>query len=258
MQEERIDYDEVFAHVARIEAIMIFLAFASYIGLIVYQMDVKTAFLYGTIDEEVYVSQPPGFVDPKFLNKVYKVVKALYGLHQAPRAWYATLFTFLEKKLKKNRFQISSMGELTFFLGLQIKQKEDGKEAADVDVHLYRSMIGSLMYFTASSPDIMFAVCACFRFQVTLNTSHLQAIKRIFSEELASPKQTALEQTTTGKEISNLFTAGSLPKTTLPTSSAIFSVVATLFLAVGTSPGSGNSIIGSGNALCILFPTILP
>ncbi|GJU91988.1 putative ribonuclease H-like domain-containing protein [Tanacetum coccineum] len=96
-QEEGIDYDEVFAPVARIEAIRIFLAFASYMGFIVYQMDVKSAFLYGKIDEEVYVSQPPGFIDPKFPKKVYKVVKALYGLHQAPRAWYATLSTFLLK-----------------------------------------------------------------------------------------------------------------------------------------------------------------
>ncbi|GJX22703.1 putative ribonuclease H-like domain-containing protein [Tanacetum coccineum] len=170
-QEEGIDYDEVFAPVARIEAIRIFLAFASYMGFIVYQMDVKSAFLYGTIDEEVYVSQPPGFIDPKFPKKVYKVVKALYGLHQAPRAWYATLSAFLEKSgyrrgtidktlfikkdkkdimlvqvyvddiifgstkkswceefeaLMKSRFQMSSMGELTFFLGLQVKQKEDG------------------------------------------------------------------------------------------------------------------------------------
>ncbi|GKA94118.1 putative ribonuclease H-like domain-containing protein, partial [Tanacetum coccineum] len=86
LQEEGIDYDEVFALVARIEAIRIFLAFASYMGSIVYQMDVKSAFLYGTIDEEVYVSQPPGFIDPKCPKKIYKVVKALYGLHQAPRA----------------------------------------------------------------------------------------------------------------------------------------------------------------------------
>nr|GFA53670.1 retrovirus-related Pol polyprotein from transposon TNT 1-94 [Tanacetum cinerariifolium] len=92
-----IDYDEVFAPMAWIKAIRIFLAFDSYMGFIFYQMDVKSAFLYGTIDEEVYVSQPPGFVDPKFPNNVYKVVKALYGLHQAPRAWYATLSTFLEK-----------------------------------------------------------------------------------------------------------------------------------------------------------------
>ncbi|GKA39837.1 putative ribonuclease H-like domain-containing protein [Tanacetum coccineum] len=85
--EEGIDYDEVFAPVARIEAIRLFLAFASFVRLIVYQMDVKSAFLYGTIDEKVYVLQPPGFVDPGHPKKVYKVVKALYGLHQAPRAW---------------------------------------------------------------------------------------------------------------------------------------------------------------------------
>ncbi|GJX02306.1 putative ribonuclease H-like domain-containing protein, partial [Tanacetum coccineum] len=178
-QDEGIDYDEVFAPMARIEAIRIFLAFASYMGFIVYQMDVKSVFFYGKIDEEVYVSQPPGFLDPKYPQKVYKVVKALYGLHQAPRAC---------------RFQMSSMGELTFFLGLQVKQKADGifivkdEEASDVDVHLYRSMIGSLMYLTASRPDIMFAVCACSRFQVTPKSSHLSAVKRIFRYLKGKPK----------------------------------------------------------------------
>ncbi|GJW68152.1 putative ribonuclease H-like domain-containing protein, partial [Tanacetum coccineum] len=96
-QEEGIDYDEVFAPVARIEAIRLFLAFASYMGFLVYQMDVKSAFLYGEIEEEVYVTQPKGFVDPQNPKLVYKVVKALYGLHQAPRAWYARLSTFLLK-----------------------------------------------------------------------------------------------------------------------------------------------------------------
>ncbi|GJU28900.1 putative ribonuclease H-like domain-containing protein, partial [Tanacetum coccineum] len=210
-QEEGIDYDDVFAPVARIKAITIFLAFASYMGFIFYQMDVNSAFLYGTINEEVYVSQPPGFVDPKFPKKVYKVIKALYDLHQVPKAWYATLSTFLLKSgyrrgtidktlfIKKDKNDIilmSSMGELTFFLGLQVKQKKDGifisqdkyvakilkkfdfasmktastpietqnsltkdEEATDVDVHLYRSTIGSLMYLTASSPDIMFVNC---------------------------------------------------------------------------------------------------
>ncbi|GJS27984.1 putative ribonuclease H-like domain-containing protein [Tanacetum coccineum] len=234
-QEERIDYDE---------------------------MDVKSAFLYGTIEEEVYVCQSPSFEDPQFLDKVYKVEKALYGLHQAPKAWYKTLSTYLLENgfrrgtiyktlfIKKDkgdillvqvyvddiifgstnkslcvefeqmmykRFQMSSIGELTFFLGLQVKQKDDGifisqdkyvadilkkfdfvtvktastpietnkallkdDEAEDVDVHLYRSMIGSLMYLTASRPDIMFAVCACVRFQVTPKVSHLHAVKRIF------------------------------------------------------------------------------
>nr|GFA58742.1 retrovirus-related Pol polyprotein from transposon TNT 1-94 [Tanacetum cinerariifolium] len=88
-QEEGIDYEEVFALVARIEAIRLFLAYASFMGFPVYQMDVKSAFLYGTIEEEVYVCQPLGFEDPEYPNKVYKVVKALYGLHQAPRAWTA-------------------------------------------------------------------------------------------------------------------------------------------------------------------------
>ncbi|GKD37350.1 reverse transcriptase domain-containing protein, partial [Tanacetum coccineum] len=94
-QEEGIDYDKVFALVARIEAIRLFLPYASFMNFLVYQMDVKSAFLYGTIEEEVYVSQPPGFVDPEFPKKVYKVEKALYGLHQAPRAWYETLSTYL-------------------------------------------------------------------------------------------------------------------------------------------------------------------
>nr|GFA98990.1 hypothetical protein [Tanacetum cinerariifolium] len=80
--------------IARIEAIRLFLAYASFIGFMVYQMDVKSTFLYGTIEEEVYVCQPPGFEDPDHPDKVYKVVKALYGLHQAPRAWYETLATY--------------------------------------------------------------------------------------------------------------------------------------------------------------------
>ncbi|GJS65984.1 putative ribonuclease H-like domain-containing protein [Tanacetum coccineum] len=94
-QEEGIDYDEVFAPVTRIEAIRLFLAYASFMGFTMYQIDVKSAFLYGTIEEEVYVNQPPDFVDPEFPDRVYKVEKALYGLHQAPRAWYETLSTYL-------------------------------------------------------------------------------------------------------------------------------------------------------------------
>nr|GFB48216.1 putative ribonuclease H-like domain-containing protein [Tanacetum cinerariifolium] len=94
-QEEVIDYEEVFAHVARFEAIGLFLAYAFFMGFLVYQMDVKSAFLYGAIEEEVYVIQPPGFKDPDHPDKVYKVVKALYGLHQAIRAWYDTLANYI-------------------------------------------------------------------------------------------------------------------------------------------------------------------
>ncbi|GKE36908.1 putative ribonuclease H-like domain-containing protein, partial [Tanacetum coccineum] len=204
----------------------------------------------------------------QFPDKVYKVEKALYGLHQAPRAWYETLSTYLLENgfrrgtidktlfIKKDkgdillvqvyvddiifrstkkslcvefeqmmhkRFQMSSMGELTFFLGLQVKQKDDGifisqdKYVADIlkkfdfatvkttrtpiktnkallkdedaeDVPLYRSMIGSLMYLTTSRPDIMFAVCAYARFQVTPKVSHLHAVKRIFRYLKGQPK----------------------------------------------------------------------
>ncbi|GJY69173.1 putative ribonuclease H-like domain-containing protein [Tanacetum coccineum] len=159
------------------------------------------------IEEEVYVCQPPGFEDPKFPDRVYKVEKALYGLHQAPRAWVKgdillvqvyvddIIFGSTKKeictefeKIMHKRFQMSSMGELTFFLGLQTASTpmETSKpllkdaEAKDVDVHLYRLMIGSLMYLTTSRPDIMFTVCACARFQVTPKVSHLHVVKRIF------------------------------------------------------------------------------
>nr|GFB58509.1 putative ribonuclease H-like domain-containing protein [Tanacetum cinerariifolium] len=115
--EEGIDYEEVFAPVARIEAIRLFLAYASFMGFPVYQMDVKSAFLYGTIEEEVYVCQPPGFEDPEHPDKVYKVVKALYGLHQAPRAWYKMLATHL----LENEFQRGIIDQTLFIK----KQQKD-------------------------------------------------------------------------------------------------------------------------------------
>nr|GFC28415.1 putative reverse transcriptase, RNA-dependent DNA polymerase [Tanacetum cinerariifolium] len=90
-----IDYDEVFAPIERIEDIRLFVAYASFKDFIVYQMDVTSAFLYGKIEKEVYACQPPGFEDPDFPDKVHKVEKALYVLHQAPRAWYETLSTYL-------------------------------------------------------------------------------------------------------------------------------------------------------------------
>ncbi|GJR52108.1 putative ribonuclease H-like domain-containing protein [Tanacetum coccineum] len=147
-------------------------------------MDVKSAFLYGKIEEEVYVCQPPGFEDLDFPDRVYMVEKALYGLHQAPRAWYETLSTYLLdsgfqrgkinktlfiKRHKSDILLMSSVGELTFFLGLQVQQKKDGifisqdkydEDGEEVDVHMYKSMIGSLigslMYLTSSRPDIMY------------------------------------------------------------------------------------------------------
>ncbi|KAJ9562397.1 hypothetical protein OSB04_007557 [Centaurea solstitialis] len=261
-QEEGIDYDETFAPVARLEAIRLFLAFAAHMNFKVYQMDIKNAFLNGKLNEEVYVAQPPGFVDPKFPDHVYKLNKALYGLKQAPRAWYDTLSTFLLSKgfvrgkidstlflkkypkhillvqiyvddiifgstnpklcekfelLMKSEYKMSMMGELTFFLGLQIKQSEKGifinqgkyvhemlkkfdltsctpmktpmapplsldkdSKGKPVDVTLYRGMIGSLLYLTASRPDIMYSTCLCARYQAEPKESHLTAVKRIF------------------------------------------------------------------------------
>nr|GEU69505.1 hypothetical protein [Tanacetum cinerariifolium] len=187
----------------RIEAKRLFLAYASFMGFMVYQMDVKSDFLYGTIEEEVYVCQPPGFEDPDHPDKVYKEVRALYGLHQAPRAWYETLANYL----LENGFQRRKIDQTLFIKsqkGLQVKQKPDGifishdkyvaeilrkfgltdgksdgtpidtekpllkdPDGEDVDVHIYRSMIRLLMYLTSSRLDIMFAVCACACFQVT-------------------------------------------------------------------------------------------
>nr|GFA01929.1 putative ribonuclease H-like domain-containing protein [Tanacetum cinerariifolium] len=158
----------------RIEAIRLFLAYASFMGFIVYQIDIKSAFLYGTIEEEVYVCQPLGFEDPHFSNKVYKVEKALYGLHQAPRACQDKYVADILKK-----FDFSLVKTMRTIIETNKALLKD-KEAKDVDVYLYKSLIGSFINLTASRPDIMFVVCACARFQVTPKVSHLPAVKRIF------------------------------------------------------------------------------
>ncbi|GJU77531.1 putative ribonuclease H-like domain-containing protein [Tanacetum coccineum] len=191
-QEEWIDYDEVFAPVARIEAIRLFLAYTSFKDFVVYQMDVKSAFLYGKIEEEHCIDYI------KLLELVY-VDDIIFG---STKKELCNAF----EKLMHEKFQMSSMGELTFFLGLQVQKfrftevktastpmetqkpllkNEDGKE---VDVHMYRSLIGSLMYLTSSRPDIMFAVCACARYQVNLKVSHLHAVKRFFRYLKGQPK----------------------------------------------------------------------
>ncbi|GKB03803.1 putative ribonuclease H-like domain-containing protein [Tanacetum coccineum] len=166
IQEEGIYYDEVFAPVARIEAIRLFLAYASFKDFVVYQMDVKSAFLYGKIEEEVYVCQPLGFEDLDFPDRVYKVEKELYGLHQAPRAWYETLSTYMldnefqrgkiDKSLFIKRYKEVKIASTPIKTQKPLLKDKDGEE---VDVHRYRSMIGSLMYLTSSRPDIMFTVC---------------------------------------------------------------------------------------------------
>jgi hypothetical protein len=224
-------------------------------------MDVKSAFLNGKLEEEVYVKQPPGFIDEKHPHWVYRLDKALYGLRQAPRAWYDTLTRHLLKnhfqrgaidntlfilhekgnillvqiyvddiifgstdenmckkfsKIMSKEYEMSLMGELTYFLGLQIKQNNDGifinqekyvrdllkkfdmnsspskptpisapltldsdPDGKPVNITLYRGMVGSLMYLTASRPDIMFSTCLCARYQSNPKESHMLAVKRI-------------------------------------------------------------------------------
>nr|GEU74706.1 retrovirus-related Pol polyprotein from transposon TNT 1-94 [Tanacetum cinerariifolium] len=254
-------FQESFALVARLEAVRLFIAYAAHLSFTVYQMDVKIAFLYGPLKEEVYVNQPDGFVDPYHPDKVYRLKKALYGLKQAPRAWYDELSNFLVskgfskgfidltlfitkhmgdillvqiyvddiifgstnpklskqfEKLMHSKFEMSMMGELKFFLGIQINQSprdifinqakyaqeiliNHGMTSCDsigtlmatkhldadlsgtpVDQTKYRTMVGALMYLTASRPNIMHATCYCARYQAKPTEKHLMTVKRIF------------------------------------------------------------------------------
>jgi hypothetical protein len=259
-QVEGLDFDETYALVARLESICILLAYATYHGFKLYQMDMKSAFLNRPIKEEVYVEQSLGFEDSEYPNHVYRLSTALYGLKQAPRAWYKCLRDFLitngfkvgkadptlfTKTVAKDlfvcqiyvddiilgstnkstcaefsriiiqKFEMSMMGELKYFLGFQIKQLQDGtfisqtKYIQDIlkkfrmkdgkpiktpmgtnghldldtggksiDQKVYRSMIGSLLYLCASRPDIMLSVCMCARFQADPKEVHLRAVKR--------------------------------------------------------------------------------
>ncbi|GJZ34601.1 retrovirus-related pol polyprotein from transposon TNT 1-94 [Tanacetum coccineum] len=261
-QEEGIDFKESFSPIARMESVMIFLAYDVHKSFTVFQMDVKTVFLHGTLNEDVYVCQPEGFIDVDHPSHVYKLKNALYGLKQTPRAWYDELSTFLLlnhffkgtidptlfircfnddnlmvhvyvddiifgsthprytqlfSDLMKSRFEMSMMGEMTFFLGLQVNQsprgifinqsnyvleilKKYGMESCDpvgtpmeikdkldldqngspVDATKYRSMIGALMYLTSSRPDIVHATCLCARYQAKPTEKHLKEVKRIF------------------------------------------------------------------------------
>ncbi|GJR74064.1 retrovirus-related pol polyprotein from transposon TNT 1-94 [Tanacetum coccineum] len=215
-QEEGIDFEESFAPVARLEAIRIFLAFAAHMNMVVYQMDVKTAFLNGNLREEVYVSQPDGFVDPDKPNYVYKLKKALYGLKQAPRAWYDMLSSFLISndfskgsvdptlfirregkelllvqiyvddiifaastpelcdlfaKIMCSKFKMSMMDSPM----VEKSKLDEDKKGKGVDPSHYHGMIGTLLYLTASRPDLQFAICMCARYQARPTEKHLNA-----------------------------------------------------------------------------------
>jgi hypothetical protein len=269
-QVEDLDFDETYALVARFESIRILLAYATYHGFKLYQMDVKSAFLNGPIKEEVYVEQPPGFEYSEYPNHVYKLSKALYGLKQAPRAWYECLRDFLTTNGSKvgkadptlftktvakdlficqiyvdgiifrstnkstceefsrimiQKFEMSMMGELKYFLGFQIKQLQEGpfisqtkyiqdilkkfgmkngkpiKTPMGTNVHLdldtrgksvdqkvYWSMIGSLLYLCASRPNIMLSICMCARLQANPKKVHLRTVKRIMRYLVYTPK----------------------------------------------------------------------
>nr|GEZ69609.1 hypothetical protein [Tanacetum cinerariifolium] len=261
-QEEGIDFEDSFAPVARLEAIRIFLTYAAHKNMVVYQMDVKTAFLNGNLREEVYVSQPDRFVDSDNPNHMYKLKKALYGLKQASRAWYDMLSSFLLSQdfskgsvdptlfIRRNgndlllvqiyvddiifavstlelcelfanlmcsKFKMSMMGKISFFLGLQISQSPRGifinqskyaleslkkysfesydpvdtlmvekskldedREGKAVDPSHYRGMIGTLLYLTASRPNLQFTICMCAWYQAWPIEKHVHAVKRIF------------------------------------------------------------------------------
>ncbi|GJR54245.1 retrovirus-related pol polyprotein from transposon TNT 1-94 [Tanacetum coccineum] len=266
-QEEGIDFEESFAPVARLEAVRMFIAYAAHKNITIFQMDVKTAFLNGPLKEEVYVSQPEGFIDPEFPDHVYRLKKALYGLKQAPRAWYDKLSSFLIEhgftkgiinptmftqrhggdillvqvyvddiifgstnpdfskrfaNLMKNVFEMSMMGELKFFLGLQVHQSPRGifisqsqyaiellkkhglddcvsmstpmeTERLDADLQgtptdqmTYHRMIGGLMYLTASRPDIAFDTSVCARYQARPTVKHLKRLNGSFGGKLVS------------------------------------------------------------------------
>nr|GEW47066.1 hypothetical protein [Tanacetum cinerariifolium] len=217
-QEEGIDFEESFTPVAWMEAIRIFLAYAAHKGFTVYQMDVKTAFLHGSLKEDVYVCQPKGFIDANYPSHVYKLKKELYALKQAPRAWYDDLSTFLlqngfskgtiDLKLFTRHFEDDILVVNQSPSGIFINQskyvheilKKYGLNTCDivgtpmdikeklnldhirtpVDATKYRSMIGALMYLTSSRPDIVHATCVCARYQAYPTEKHLKEVKRIF------------------------------------------------------------------------------
>ncbi|GJY78358.1 uncharacterized mitochondrial protein-like protein [Tanacetum coccineum] len=150
----RRDFEESFAPVARLEAIIIFIVFAAHMNIVVYQMDVKTAFLNGILREEVYFSQSDGFVDPKNPNHVYKLKKALYGLKQALRAWREG------KDILLYGMETCDLVDTPMVEKSKLYEDLQGKA---IDPTHYHGMIGTLMYLTSSRPDLVFAVCMCAR-----------------------------------------------------------------------------------------------
>nr|GEU50919.1 putative reverse transcriptase domain-containing protein [Tanacetum cinerariifolium] len=214
IEDEGIDYEEVFAPVARIEAIRFFLAYASFMGFLVYQMDVKSVFLYGTIEEEVYVCQPPGFEDPDHPDKVYKVVKALYGLHQAHRSWYKTLATHL----LENGFQRGTIDQTLF-----IKKKKG--DILLVQIYCKKQTVVATSsteaeYVAAASGCAQVALCGIWSLKWLLHTSSVMLIssqQMVFNSPCLTHKKELIhyevqKQTALDKDTSNPLMADNLPK----------------------------------------------
>nr|GEY33742.1 hypothetical protein [Tanacetum cinerariifolium] len=205
-QEEGIDFEESFALVTRMEAIRIFLAYVAHKSFTVFQMDMKTAFLHGTLKEDVYVCQPEGFIDSDHPSHVFKLKKALYGLKQAPRAWYNDLSTFLlhnhffkgttdptlfirrfvDDILLSNyvleilkKYEMESCDPVGTPMEIKDKLNLDQNETP-VDAMKYRNMIGALMYLTSSRLDIVHATCLCARYQAKPIEKHLKEVKESF------------------------------------------------------------------------------
>nr|GEU43987.1 hypothetical protein [Tanacetum cinerariifolium] len=180
-QKEGINFKESFAPVARLEAIRIFLAYAAHKNMVVNQMDVKTVFLNGNLHEEFYVSQQDGFVDPDNPNHIYKLKKALYGLKQAPRACPRGIFINQSKyaleSIKKYGFESCDPVDTSM---VEKSKLDEDKEGKVIDPSHYCGMIGTLIYLTASRPDLQFAICMCARYQARPTKKHLHAVKKIF------------------------------------------------------------------------------
>ncbi|CAH9103290.1 unnamed protein product, partial [Cuscuta epithymum] len=235
-QQEGIDYEETFSPVARFETVRVVLALAAQWRLPVFQLDVKSAFLNGELQEEVFVEQPQGFEKKNEPEKVYKLKKALYGLKQAPRAWYSKIDSFFItngfirsdneptlyikkqdfKSSMKQKFEMTDLGVLQYFLGLEVKQKKEGtflcqrKYAMDLlkRFHMenceiaktpmntneklqkcdgtekasersFRSLVGGLNYLTHTRPDIAHSVSVVSRYMHYPTKQHFGAAKRI-------------------------------------------------------------------------------
>ncbi|GJY57867.1 retrovirus-related pol polyprotein from transposon TNT 1-94 [Tanacetum coccineum] len=184
-QEEGIDFEESFPPMARLEAVRMSIAYAAHKNFTIFQMDIKTAFLNGPLKEEVYVSQPDGFVDPDFPDHVYKLKKTLYGLKQAPQAWFINqssrrIFISQSQYTLELLKKYEMVGYDSISTPMATAKLDTDLHGTPTDQTKYCSMIRGLTYLTASIPDIAFATFVCARYQARPTVKHLKEVKRIF------------------------------------------------------------------------------